>query len=1034
MKTMYSKLLLLLLMLPISALAQSTLSGTVRDNATGEPIPGVNVVVQGAQSGTSTDMDGNFTLSGLNNGDKLVFSFIGYTDQVVEYTGQGAIDVVMSENAEQLQEVVVIGYGSTTKRDATGSVTSVTSKDFNKGAITSTDQLLTGRAPGVRITSGGGQPDAAPNIRIRGGSSLSAQNNPLIVIDGIPLDFVNPAGVSNPLSLVNPNDVESFTILKDASATAIYGSRASNGVIIITTKKGTSGAPQFSYNATVGTSQAQNDIDMMDGPTFTKFIREYHPGLTNYLGIDDPSNTLTDNPATPEIEGRILSNTNWQDAVKRTAFFTDHNLSARANLFGKLPMRLSFGYNNSEGIVKTNDYERYTTSLKLTPTLFDNHLKIDMNAKGSWVDKNTIDDASALAGSLNMDPTKPIYASGTEGNFGGYYQNTTYRDPQNGNPATGDPLDFDGQYNPVNLLNERRRPEKVNKLLANIELDYKMHFLPELRAVVNLGIDASRADILEKYGPYAFASYQKSNTGTGWVFNPGVNYRETQHITNKLLDTYLAYTKNFTGVVTRIDAQAGHSFQSFVNDGYKTIYQYNTVSGLREEQINAANPNNRYYNKTVLESFFGRANVDLFDRYLFTFTLRADGSSLFKKDERWGYFPAAAVAWRVSDESFLKDNSVVNDLKVRIGVGQTGQQDITQAAGYYPTSAIFSPGGSTSQYLPGINTYSANPFNDKLKWEVTTTYNAGIDFSLFKNQLLSGSVDVYRKVTDDMLVKAAVPPGQYLTDQITQNVGSMENKGVEVSLNLKPISNKNFTWELLGNFAYNFGKVTDLGQVTGLDETASSGLPVSTGIYLARHHVGSQPYSAYVFEQLYDTDGHIIPGAFKDRNSDGAITDADRYYKALRPNYTFGFATNFTYRNFDLSANFHGQFDGQVYNAVKLQGGWTDRPVPNNSNSLNNVLDFYNGAADPRVQRIADPVPLSDYYLESAAFLRCDNITLGYRFNDIIKSASLRVYGTVNNAFLVSSYSGQDPENFNAIDSNFYPRPRIYSFGVNLDF
>lgn len=1031
---MYQKLLLLLLMLPISALAQSTLSGVVRDNATGQPIPGVNVIVQGTQNGTSSDMDGNFKLSGLNSGDQIVFSFIGFSNQVITYSGQSTLDVVMSEDATQLEEVVVIGYGSTTRRDATGAVTSVTSKDFNKGAIATTDQLLTGRAPGVRITSAGGQPDAAPNIRIRGGSSLSAQNNPLIVIDGVPLDFVSPAGISNPLSLVNPNDVESFTVLKDASATAIYGSRASNGVIIITTKKGTSGAPQFNYNATVGISKVQNTIDMMDGRTFAKFIQQYHPTLTNYLGVDDPSTLMRDNPATPEIEGRILSNTNWQDAIMRTAFYNDHNFSARANLFGKLPVRASVGYTSNEGIINTSDYERFTGSIKLTPTFLDNHLKVDINAKGTWVDKNAIDEASGLAGSLNMDPTKPIYApAGTLGSFGGYYQNTTYREDENGN-AFGDPLDFDGQYNPVNLLNERRRPEKVNRLLANIELDYKMHFLPELRAVVNLGIDASRANILEEYNQFAFASYQRDNTNNAWVFNPGVNYRENQHITNKLMDAYLSYTKNFTeGPVTRVDAQAGHSYQSFVNDGYKDIYRYNTDTGLRERQPNPANPNERYYNKTVLESFFGRANVDLYDRYLFTFTLRADGSSLFREDERWGYFPAAAFAWRISDESFLRDNSVINDLKLRIGIGQTGQQDITASAGYYPSSAIYKPGSPTSQYLPGVNTYSANPFNDQLKWEVTTTYNAGIDFSMFKNQLLSGSVDVYKKVTDDLLVQTFVPPGQYLSNVITQNIGSMENQGVEVSLNLKPISTEDFTWELLGNIAYNFGTVTDLKNITSFQDL-NSGLPVGTGLYLAQNSVGSQPYSAFVYEQLYDNAGNIIPGAFKDRNEDGQVNNEDRYYEPLRPNWTFGFATNFTYKNFDLSANFHGQLDGQVYNGVKLQGGWVNRPVPNNSNSLNNVLDFYNGAADPRIKTILDPVPFSDYYLESAAFLRCDNITLGYRFNNIIKSASLRFYGTVNNAFLVTNYSGQDPENFGGIDNNFYPRPRIYSFGVNLDF
>ena len=1030
---MYKKFLLLLLMLPFSILAQNTLTGVVSDTS-GLPIPGANVMIEGTTNGTTTDIDGNYTLLGVNTGDRVVFSFIGFANQVVDYNGQSTVNIVLQEDAKLLEEVVVIGYGTTTKKDATGSLTAVTSDEFNKGAITTADQLLTGRAPGIRITSAGGQPDAAPNIRIRGGSSLSAQNNPLIVIDGVPLDFVNPAGVNNPLSLVNPNDIASFTILKDASATAIYGSRASNGVIIITTKKGTSGKPQFNYNSSVGFGKAEDLIDVMDGPTFTRFIQEYHPQYTNYLGIDDPTSNAVDNPATPEIEGRILYNTKWQDEILRNIFFTDHNFSARANLFGKVPARASVGYTNNEGAVKTNDYERYTASVKLTPTFFDDHLKVDINAKGLWVDKNTVDEGGAIGGSLNMDPTKPVYTTADTNNFGGYYQNTAY----NPNTGIGDPNDLDGQYNPVNLLNERRRPEKVNKLIGNVQFDYKMHFLPELRAVVNFGIEASRADILEKYGDYALATYQKDvvasqgQENSVWVFNPGVNYRETQHITNKLMDAYLAYTKNFDGPVTRIDAQAGHSYQSFVNDGYKTIYQYNVDTGLREERINDQNPNNRYYNKTVLESFFGRANVDLFDKYLFTFTLRADGSSLFRKDERWGYFPAAAVAWRITDESFLQDSKVVNNLKLRLGIGQTGQQDITQIAGYYPTSAIFSPGDPNSQYLPGTNTYSANPFNDQLKWEVTTTYNAGIDFSLFKGGLLSGSVDVYKKVTNDLLVKASVPPGQYLTNEITQNVGSMENQGFEVDLTLNPINTEDWNWELLGNLSYNFGKVTDLNNVTTIDGGGT--LPVSTGANLARHHVGSQPYSAWVFEQLYDTEGNVIPGAFRDRNEDGVITNDDRYFEALRPNWTFGLGTNVTYKNFDLSANFHGQLDGQVYNAVKLAGGWTNRALPNNTNSLNNVLDFYSGAADPRFQTINGNIPLSDYYLESAAFLRCDNITLGYRFNNIMESASLRIYGTVNNAFLITDYSGQDPENFGAIDNNFYPRPRIYSFGVNLDF
>ncbi|WP_168196927.1 SusC/RagA family TonB-linked outer membrane protein [Flavobacterium alkalisoli] len=1025
MRTMYKKLLLLLLLLPLNMLAQSTLTGVVSDGATGEPLPGVNVIVEGTTNGTATDIDGKFTLTNINNGERIVFSFIGYADQVIEYSGQSSLTVSLQEDTTQLEEVVVIGYGTTTKKDATGAITTVSSKDFTKGAVMSSDQLIVGKAPGVRITNAGGAPDSAPNIRIRGGSSLSANNNPLIIIDGIPIDNVNPAGVNNPLSLVNPNDIESFTVLKDASATAIYGSRASNGVIIITTKKGSSGAPKFNYSSYVAVSKATQSIDVMDSASFVRFIQEYHPGFTNYLGVDDPTTDAVDDPSTPQIEGRNIYDTNWQDEILRTSISTDHNFSASANLFGKVPFRSSIGYTKNEGLVKTNDYERYTATIKATPTFLDDHLKVDVNAKGFWIDKNSIDEGGAIGGSLNMDPTKPVYADGDVNNFGGYYQNTT----------AANPLDFDGQYNPVNLLQERRRPEVVNKFLGNVQFDYKMHFLPELRAVVNLGAEASRAKITEEYGQYAFATYQFDNVNDTFVFNPGVNYRETQHITNKTLDSYLAYTKNFQGFLTRIDAQAGYSYQSFVNDGYKTIYQYNTNTGLREERINEANPTNRYYNKMVLESFFGRANVDLMDKYLFTFTLRADASSLFRKDLRWGYFPAAGFAWRITDESFLKDNTTIKNLKLRLGYGQTGQQDITGTAGFYPSSPIFSPGDPNSQYLPGTNTYSANPFNDQLTWETTTTYNVGLDFAFFKNDLISGSVDVYQRDTDDLLVKSSVPPGQFLTNEITQNVGSMTNKGVELGLTIRPIVTEDFTWDVTGNFAYNIGEVKNLKDVQMIDAT-ESGLPVQTGVRLARHSVGEQPYSAWVFEQLYDTDGNPIVGAFKDRNGDGVITNDDRYFEALRPNWTYGFSTNFTYKNLDFSASFHGQADGQVYNSVKLVGGWTNRALPNNTNSLNNVLDFYNGAADPRFETIQGNIPLSDYYLENASFLRCDNLTLGYRFNNLIKDGqgSLRLYAAVNNVFLITKYSGQDPENFNALDNNFYPRPRVYSLGLNFDF
>ena len=638
MKTLQKKFLLFLLILPIGIFAQSTLKGVVLDGSSQQPLPSVNIIVGGTTTGTTTDFDGNFTLSNIKKGDKIVFSYLGFQNQTITYSGQKEITVTLQEDSQQLKDVVVIGYGTVKKKDATGSLTSITSKDFNKGAIISADQLLTGKAPGVRITSNGGQPDSDPNIRIRGGASLSANNNPLIVIDGIPIDNTNPAGVSNPLSLINPNDIESFTVLKDASATAIYGSRASNGVIMITTKKGTSGAPEFNYSANVSFGKVGKKIDMMNGKEFTKFIQEYHPTYTNLLGIDDPSTTATDDLSTTDvIEGRILFDTDWQDAILRNSVSTDHNFSARANLYGKIPFRASIGYNNSQGLVKTSDYERLSYSLKLTPKFLNDNLKVDINAKGTYSVKNAIDEGGALGGAIAMDPTKPIYDNSITNRFGGYYQNTA---------IDGNNVILDGAWNPIAVLEQRSRPERALRFLGNIEFDYKMPFLPELRAVVNLGLDVSRAQIRETYSNNSIATYQFDDTNTdNFVFNPGKNYAEFQHKNNTTLDAYLVYAKELNGAIKRFDVQGGYSYQNFKTDGNSERYQYNDITGSRELAPSTV-PNKRYNNLLNLQSFFGRTNFDVLNKYLFTFSIRADGSSLFREDKRWGYFPAAAVACR----------------------------------------------------------------------------------------------------------------------------------------------------------------------------------------------------------------------------------------------------------------------------------------------------------------------------------------------------------------------------------------------------
>lgn len=1013
-------------MLPFGLLSQNTLKGVVLDGTNNQPLPGVNVLVTGTTNGTTTDFDGNFTLTNIKKGEKISFSYIGFTDETLIYENQKTITITLKEDQRELKDVVVIGYGTTTKKDATGSLQSITTKDFNKGSIVSADQLLTGKAPGVRITNNGGQPDSAPNIRIRGGASLNANSSPLIVIDGIPVDNTTPAGVSNPLSLINPNDIESFTILKDASAAAIYGSRASNGVIIITTKKGSSGAPEFNYSSNITIGKVGKKIDMMNGKQFTNFIQTYHPSLTNSLGIDDPSTAVTDDLSTPEVEGRILSNTDWQDAIYRTSISTDHNFSVKANLYGKIPFRASVGYTRNEGLVKTNDYERLSYSLKMTPKVFSDHLKIDANAKGIFTNKNAIDEGGALGGAINMDPTKPIRDNSSTNRFGGYYQDFVL--DGSGNPTNT----ISGQYNPVALLMQRTRPERAVRFLGNIEFDYKMHFLPELRAVVNLGLDASEAQIKERFSNNAMATYRVINSGADYVFNPGKNYEENQTMTNTTLDSYLVYTKSLNGFLTKFDVQGGYSYQNFKNDGNKEIYRYNETTGVREILPNDNNPNNRYYNVLNLQSFFGRANFDLANKYLVTLSLRADGSSLFREDKRWGYFPAAALAWKLKEEEFIKNINFINDVKVRLGVGKTGQQDITGNVGFYPSTPLFTIGSNNSQYLDNSNLYSALVFNEDLTWEKTTTYNLGIDFDLFKNNFLSGSFDIYRRETTDLLARVPLPPGQGLSDTFIKNVGSTESKGFELSLNFKPVKTDNFNLEIATNVAYSYVEITDLKDVTTL--SAGGSLPTGTNVNIAQNAVGFQPYSFWVFQQLYDGNGAAIPGAFVDRNADGVITNDDRYYKAVTPNWTFGFGINFNYKQWDFSSSFRGQLGGQVYNARKLTSGWVDRSIPTNSNSLSNVLDFYNGAADIQFQNYNGNATFSDYFLEDATFLRCENIVLGYRFNKFYKNSSMRVYGAINNPFILTKYTGQDPENFGAIDNNFYPRPTSFTFGLNFDF
>ena len=1033
-KNISNLLLFLLFFAPAIIVGQTVLKGTVTEQSTSIPLPGVNVVIKDTTIGTSTDFDGNYQIE-VNNGDVIVFSYVGYQIQEIQYNGQSLLNVGLIEDTAQLDEIVIIGYGSVKKEDLTGSVDVISSKDFNQGAVVSPDQLLQGKAAGVRITSAGGQPDAAPNIRIRGGSSLSGNNSPLIVIDGVPLDNGGVAGVGNPLSLINPNDIESFSVLKDASATAIYGSRASNGVLIITTKKGTSGEAKFNFSARTSLSNisSKKQINVMDGNTFVRFAQEFFPNNIDALGVPVGS-VATNQPVSQIIETpsgqRAIYNTDWQDAIYRTAITKDYNFGVRANLLKSIPFRASIGYNETEGVVKTNDYERITASLRLSPKFFDDHLKVDINAKGTAIDKNSIDEGGALGGAISMDPTKPIYDNNSI--FGGFYQQLQAADNPNAPNAKA------GSGNPLGVLLQRKRPEKVKRLLGNIELDYKFHFLPELRAVVNLGLEASRAEIKENFSENSINSYTQvpdTNVPLGtYIFNPGLSFAERQHITNTTAESYLAYRKEFDDLfINNFDLQAGYSYQNFKNDGNKDEFENDPVTGVRIPNIDPLNPNNRYFNELNLQSFFGRANINLDNKYLLTASFRADGSSFFTEENRWGYFPSAAIAWKLKEENFLKDINFVNDFKVRFGWGQTGQQDISGQVGFYPSIPLFEIGSPESQYITGVNLYNAKEFNPDLTWEKTTTYNAGVDFDFFNKSVLSGSFDIYKRKTTDLLVLTNVPPGQALSDQVIQNVGSTDSKGFELNLNLSPVQNDDFNLSLNGNISYNFTEVTDLKGVEQIN-APNGGLSIGTGNILLRHALGQQAGSAWVLKQVYDVAGNPILGSFVDLNDDGRITEADRYYRAIQPNWTFGFGFNMDYKNWNLSASFRGQLDGEIYNSRRLTHGAIDNAKSLDDTFFINTLDFYAGEANLAFTDILDPVQYSDYFLEGASFLRCENIVLAHTLTNIIKNATLKIYGAVNNPFLITNYSGQDPENFTGIDNNFYPRATVYNLGVNIDF
>ncbi|MGS2737789.1 SusC/RagA family TonB-linked outer membrane protein [Sinomicrobium sp. M5D2P17] len=979
MKTFYiSTLLLFLLCIPFGAHAQTAVSGTVTDNS--GPLPGVNVVVKGTTVGTTTDFDGNYSID-ASSGDILVFSYIGY--RTLEKTVSGTtLDIVLEEDTQQLDEVVLIGYGQVKKKDATGSVTTVKSDDFNNGMVVSPDQLIAGKTAGVQITTSGGEPGAGANIRIRGGASLNASNDPLIVIDGVPVDKEGVAGISNPLNIVNPNDIESFTVLKDASAAAIYGSRASNGVIIITTKKGSSGELQFNYNAKTSVSTVTRTVDAFSANAFRDLVQTY--------GSDAQQALLGE------------SNTNWQDIIFRDAISFDQNFSVKGQLFGDTPFRASVGYTEQDGILMTSSLERWTGSFGVTPRFFDNHLKVDINVKGI-MSESRFGDTGAIGSAILMNPTNPVYDSSMP--FGGYYEEFT-----NGNVETLAPR------NPLALLKQRDNTGDVKRSVGNIELDYKFHFLPELRANLNLGYDVSTGERNDRVFEES-ANYYRNGTGYGHLET------ESQNKRNLLMDFYLNYSKSFEDrFITNLDITAGHSYQSFTNNGYKNNHDY-----INDQVIVT-----RYYNPVVIASFFGRANVSIKNKYLFTATLRRDGSSRFDPDVRWGNFPSAAFAWNIYDEPWLENSNTLSNLKLRMGWGITGQQDLPGR--YFPYLSVYLAGTPQVQYPFGDNyytTYRPNPYSTSLTWEETTTYNAGLDYGFLDNRI-TGAVDVYYRKTKDLLSEVSTPAGSNLSNVFVDNVGTMENKGVEFEINATPIQTDNFSWNLGANFTWNSSEVTGLNADTGFISVQDRNISGGTGLFNQVHAIGETPYSFYIYEQVYDENGKPVENVFVDRNGDGVVDDNDRYiHKSALPDVYYGFTSQFRYKKWDLNMVFRGQAGNYVYNNIDSNVGIRNG-VFTSSTFLTNIVDNYN---ETGFVQATDQVRLSDYYIQNASFLRLDNITLGYNAGKFLgNSLSARIYGSVQNVFTVTGYDGLDPEVQNGNDYNIYPRPRTFLLGLSLDF
>lgn len=1005
MKRLRFKALLMLiagLCMSFSVFAQQiTVNGVVKD-PTGEPVIGANVVIKGTANGTVTDLDGKFILS-ANKGDILTISFIGYKMQ--ELPAAANMNVILAEDSQMLENVVVIGYGTVKKNDATGAVTAIKPDEKNRGVQVSPQDMLMGKVAGVSVASSTGQPGSSSSIRIRGGSSLSAKNDPLVVIDGVIMNNSAPDGLSNPLSTVNPADIESFTVLKDASAAAIYGSRASNGVIIITTKKGKSGSVKINYSGNVSISTKRNKVDVMSGDEYRDYITNAPTTTSGML------EALNQHPGV---------STDWQDEVLRTAVSTDHNISAYGSVKDIVPYRVSVGYTDQNGILKTSNFQRYTGSLSLTPSLFNDHLNVNLNAKGVYI-KNRFADTGALGSAVSFDPTKPVH-NGSK--YGGFFTWTGDYTPD-GTRATS------AGVNPVSMLEMVNDRSNAKSFIGNAQFDYKFHFLPELRVNLNMGIDYNSVEGKKYVDPNAPGSYQPDDDATGSrnIYNNSHN--------NKIFDLYGQYSKDFESISSHFDIMAGYSYQSYRTKTDKVTYYLSRRPENFGQNTTESNEYKETDTKYVLASFYGRMNYSLMNKYLLTFTLRDDASSRFAKNKRWGLFPSLALGWKLNEEAFLKDFHSLDELKLRLGWGVTGQQDINQ--GDYPYLSFYRYGKGGAMYpmydatgnVTWVNVMAPTAANPNLKWETTTTYNVGVDYS-FLNNRISGSIDGYVRKTDDLInAEVNVPAGTDFAEYVVSNIGSLENKGFEFSINTRPVVGKDFNWDLGFNIAYNKTKITEL---TYNDNSDSPGKRYDStggdgGLRLKIHSVGYAPGSFYVYQQVYDANGNPIEGEYVDRNGDGVVNDNDLYrYQNPVADVLMGFNSKFSYKNWDLGFNGRVSLGNYNFNATAANAALGVNEVFGN-NALSNKPKSALKTGFQSRQR------LSDYFIQNASFLKIDNITLGYNVEKFLTTGcNARFYATVQNPIVISKYDGLDPEVNDGMDNNVYPRPITVLFGVNINF